>query len=144
MLSRRTLLCSPAPPLSCTEGGGAPRHSSTNMEEATTSAKCTEELVSKRKSSGSLIWRWFGFKISDEQQNNIICRECHKEVTARGGSTTNLFHHLKQWHKLQYEECVRLRTAATPAASHPQPTKAPAPKQSSRQASFSSSVPYEK
>ena len=35
--------------------------------------------------SGSVIWRWFGFKVSDEQQNHIICRECNKQVTARGG-----------------------------------------------------------
>lgn len=67
-----------------------------------------------------------------------------KKVTARGGSTTNLFHHLKQWHKLQYEECVKLRAAEAPAASRRQPEKAPAPKQSSLQTSFSRSVPYEK
>ncbi|XP_074551526.1 E3 SUMO-protein ligase ZBED1-like [Halichoeres trimaculatus] len=121
------------------------RHSSPNMEQTTTAAEyAKEELVSKRKSSGSVIWRWFGFKVSDEQQNHIICRECNKQVAARGGSTTNLFHHLKQWHKLQYEECVKLRATEAPAASHPQTEKAPALKQSPLQASFSRSVPYEK
>lgn len=132
-----------APPL---RGGWwrAQSHSSTNMEEATTSAERAEELVSKRKSSGSVIWRWFGFKVSDEQQHHVICRECNKQVTARGGSTTNLFHHLKQWHKLQYEESLKLRAAEATAASHRQPEKAPAPKQSSLQTSFSRNVPYEK
>lgn len=115
------------------------------MEEATTSAEHAKgDLVCKRKCSGSVIWRWLGFKVSDEQQNHIICRECHKQVIARGGSTTNLFHHLKQWHKLQYEECVKLRAAEAPAASRPQPEKAPSPKQSSLRASFSRTVPYEK
>lgn len=109
------------------------------MEEATTAAEhAKEELVCKRKSSGSVIWR------SDEQQNHVICRVCDKQVTARGGSTTNLFHHLKQWHKLQYEECVKLRAAEAPAVSHPQLDKAPTLTQSLLQASFSRSVPYEK
>ena len=152
LLTRSSLHCTapraPAPPLSPTEGEGLEhtlRHFSTNLEEATPSVERTkDELVGKRKSSGSVIWRWFGFKVSDEQQNHVICRQCHKQVTARGGSTTNLFHHLKQWHKLQYEGCVKLRAAEAPAASHPQPAKAPAPKQNSLQASFSRSVPYEK
>lgn len=45
---------------------------------------------------------------------------------------------------MQYEECVKLRAAAAPAASAPQPEKAQATKQSSLQASFSRGVPYEK
>ncbi|XP_063763471.1 E3 SUMO-protein ligase ZBED1-like [Eleginops maclovinus] len=116
------------------------------MEKATTSAERTVEspLVGKRKSSSSIIWRWFGYKLSDEQQNQAICRECHKHFAASGGSTTKLFHHLKTWNKVQYEECVKLRAAEATGTSRPQPDKAPAPKQSSLQASFSRFVPYEK
>lgn len=49
-------------------------------------------------------------QIKKQQLHNVICRGCHKQVKSRGGgSTTNLFHHLRQWHKLQYQECVKLR-----------------------------------
>lgn len=84
--TRSSLRCSPRPaPLSCTEGGGAGTDTSTNMEEATASAeRFDEELVSKRKSIGSVIWRWFGFKVSDEQQNHVICRQCHKKSYSQG------------------------------------------------------------
>ena len=76
LLTRSSLHCTapraPAPPLSPTEGEGLEhtlRHFSTNLEEATTSVERTkDELVGKRKSSGSVIWRWFRFKVLDEQQ----------------------------------------------------------------------------
>ena len=47
--------------------------------------------VSKRKSSGSIIWRWFGYKSSDEQQNRTAGVRCAAAVVpalavARGGS----------------------------------------------------------
>ena len=48
------LSAAPAPPPSCTEGGGAetPRHSSVSMEETATAAEhAKEDLVSKRKRS---------------------------------------------------------------------------------------------
>lgn len=100
-------------------------------------------MVGKRKSTGSIIWRWFGFKLSDEKQSVVICRQCNKNVPTNRGNTTNLFHHLKQWHKMEYEECLKLRPAEAQNDRHPQPVNTSTPKQSSLQASFSRSVPYE-
>ncbi|XP_067301389.1 E3 SUMO-protein ligase ZBED1-like [Pseudorasbora parva] len=72
-----------------------------------------EELVSKKRTTGSIIWIYFGFKASDEQQTDVYCRECRKLVPTKASSTTNLFHHLQTRHKLAYEECTRLRIPAT-------------------------------
>ena len=65
------------------------------------------------------MWNSLGLKKTDEQQLQVICRECSKTVATKSGSTTNLFHHLQQRHKVQYEECVKLRgcAAASPAAT---------------------------
>lgn len=106
---------------------------SSNMEGNTAPVPAAEEdeLVCKKNSSGSIIWRWFGFKRTDEQQANIICRECHKEVISKSGSTSNLFHHLKQRHKLQYEERVKLcGGAAATSAAMPQSKSFTVPQQS--------------
>jgi reverse gyrase len=68
------------------------------MESA---GKCgAEVLVCKQKTNGSIVWKCFGYKVSDELQNPIFCRECFKSVT-KGLSTTNLFHHLQQHNVLQ-------------------------------------------
>ncbi|KAI2647713.1 Zinc finger BED domain-containing protein 6 [Labeo rohita] len=42
----------------------------------------TEELV-KKTGATSVIWTWFGFKPSDEQQQNILCRMCGANVPAK-------------------------------------------------------------
>ena len=78
-----------------------------------------DEIVSKSRNNGSIIWKYLGFKKTNEQQLQVICRECSKNVAAKSGSTTNLFHHLQQRHKVQYEECVKLCgcAAASPAAT---------------------------
>nr|XP_054594508.1 E3 SUMO-protein ligase ZBED1-like [Nothobranchius furzeri] len=99
-----------------------------------------EELVSKKKNNGSIIWKWFGFKLSDDQQQNVFCKECRKPVATKGSSTTNLFHHLKQRHKVEYEESVKLR-AVTQTTKSSQPV---VPKQTLLRASLSHSEPYER
>ena len=99
-----------------------------------TESAAQEELVSKRKHNGLIIWRWFGFKVSDDKQQNVFCIECRKLVSTKGSSTTNLFHHLQQHHKVQYKECVNVRAQAT---KPPQPS---APKQTLLQASFALGV----
>ena len=62
-----------------------------------------EELVPERGAT-SVVWKWFGYKRSDVQQTTVICEKCKKTVPTKGGNTTNLFHHLKQKHLLEYEE----------------------------------------
>lgn len=44
---------------------------------------------------------------------------------------------------MEYEECLKLRHAKAQSNRHPQPVNTSTPKQSSLQASFSRSVPYE-
>ncbi|XP_013880075.1 zinc finger BED domain-containing protein 1 [Austrofundulus limnaeus] len=109
-------------------------------ESESTGEDTEEHLVSKKKNNGSLIWRWFGFKTTDEQQKDVICRECRKQVPTKSSSTTNLFHHLKQRHKKEYEECVKLRAAAQTVNS----SQPPAPKQTTLQNAYTCAVPYER
>lgn len=77
--------------------------------------------------------------MSDEQQNNVFCRECRKSVATKGSSTTNLYHHLQLRHKVQYEECVKLRAVAQTAKS----SEVPAVKQTTLQHSYTRAVPYD-
>lgn len=103
-----------------------------------------KELVSKKKTNGLLIWRWFGFKVSDVQQKNVFCRECCKPVPAKSSSTSNLFHHLQQRHKVQYEECVKncmLQPRPWSLASLPPKNNQ---KQTTLQNSLTRAVPYER
>lgn len=64
-----------------------------------------DELV-KKKGGSSVVWNWFGFKISDLDQQTIFCKLCRRVVLAKGGNTSNLFTHLKTMHVHQYEECT--------------------------------------
>ncbi|XP_039604873.1 uncharacterized protein LOC120526071 [Polypterus senegalus] len=57
------------------------------------------ELVCKNGAT-SVVWNWFGFRPSDTQQN-----------------TTNLFHHLKQKHLLEYNKAVKAREEASASTS---------------------------
>ena len=33
----------------------------------------TEELVCKKKTNGTIVWKWFGYKLSDDLQNQVFC-----------------------------------------------------------------------
>ena len=70
-----------------------------------------DELV-KKKGGTSVVWNWFGFKISDPDQKTALCKLCRGVVLAKGGNTTNLFNHLKNIHVRDdmnnVPECVRL------------------------------------
>jgi len=48
-----------------------------------------EELV-KKKGGSSVVWNWFGFKISDIDQQTIPCKLCRRVVAAKGGNTNSL------------------------------------------------------
>ena len=81
-----------------------------------------EELVPK-KGATSVVWNFFGFRKSDNEQNVILCKECRATVAAGGGNTSNLFHHLKIKHAKQYYESQKMRGA--PAASKTKVAAAP-------------------
>ncbi|KAI2662030.1 E3 SUMO-protein ligase ZBED1 [Labeo rohita] len=106
-----------------------------------TEAAVEVTLVPKRGGT-SVIWNWFGFKSSDTEQTSVICKVCRRVVTARGGNTSNLFHHLKNTHAREYEEATRAKTSASGTSS----TSGARPKttQLSLQASFTAATPYDK
>ncbi|KAL1268564.1 hypothetical protein QQF64_033927 [Cirrhinus molitorella] len=81
-----------------------------------TEAAVEVTLVPKRGGT-SVIWNWFGFKSSDTEQTSVICKVCRRVVTARGGNTSNLFHHLKNMHAREYEEATRAKTSASGTSS---------------------------
>lgn len=64
----------------------------------------------------------------------------------KSGSTSNLFHHLQNHHKVQYDECLELcaSSATTSATKTKQPKKFSVQKQSLLESSFTRCVPYEK
>ena len=95
----------------------------------------TEELV-KKKGATSIIWNWFGFKRTDEQQQAILYRVCGATILAKIGNTTNLFYHLKTKHIGEYHESQAMQP--TPSSSLKNAVKKKQePIQSSIQQSFS-------
>ena len=100
----------------------------------------TAEFVPKKRNNGSIIWRYFGFRASDEEQTEAFCRECKKRVPSKSSSTTNLFNHLQYHHKLQYEECVKLRFAGKPTTT----ITSKKTQQTTLQTSLPRCLPYEK
>ena len=65
------------------------------------------EFISKKNNAGSIVWRLFGYKREDVEQITIICKVCRKGVATKGGSTKNVYHHLRI-HLLEIEECLKL------------------------------------
>ena len=49
-----------------------------------------EELV-PRNGATSIVWTCFGFRASDVKQEQVICEEGNKVVSAPQSNTTNLF-----------------------------------------------------
>ena len=67
------------------------------MSDGETVATREETLVPK-KGGTSVIWNWFSFKSSDTEQTSTLSKVFRRVVTANGGNTSNLFHHLKNKH----------------------------------------------
>lgn len=102
-----------------------------------------DDLIPKKNSTGSIVWRWFGFKKEDVEQTTVICKICRKSVATKGSSTTNLYHHLKT-HPLENEECLKLRATSPSGAIPKKMPKQPALTQLSLASSLSRSTPYDK
>lgn len=94
-------------------------------------------LVPKSGKSKSVVWNWYGFAVSDEKQTTPRCKVYLKAVSAKDSSTTNLFQHLANNHKPEWEKCMGSR-------AEKEPEKRPAPKQVTLAASFSRGIPYNK
>ena len=103
LLFHNSAYLSPALPPALTHTARPPFHSrhffkSPTARSMESAGKCgAEELVCKQKTNGSIVWKYFGYKVSDEWQNQVFCRECFKSVATKGSSTyDDLFHHLQQ------------------------------------------------
>ncbi len=95
----------------------------------------------KKTGATSIIWTWFGFKPSDEQQQNILCRVCGAKVPAKRGNTTNLFYHLKTKHVVEYQHCQAMQPTAKSSTKNAGQKKQELI-QTSIQQSFSKGTPY--
>ncbi|XP_073457240.1 E3 SUMO-protein ligase ZBED1-like [Aquarana catesbeiana] len=105
-----------------------------------------EQLLPKKCSSTSVVWSWFGFTASDEEQTTPRCKLCLKAVVG-GSSTTNLFQHLKRKHAAEFEKCCLLRKenhSTGISASSSTLGSGPFAKQTTLEQSFLHGVPYEK
>ena len=107
---------------------------------AESAAREEEEQLVKKKGAHSIIWTWFGFKVSDTEQKTVYCKLCKKTVVANGGNTTNLFHHLQRNHVLEYEESQRMRPPQTSSGKK----IAVSASQTSLTQAFSRGSPYNK
>ena len=81
-----------------------------------------EELV-PRIGSSSVVWKFWGFRTSDVNREQIICTECVRVVSAPHSNTTNLFNHLKSHHRPQYDECMKAKSKITTLNHLPFPTQ---------------------
>lgn len=113
-------------------------HRATDRRTIKMSTNTEEELIPK-KGATSVVWKWFGYKRSDIEQTTVLCKVCRKTIAAKHGNTTNLFQQLRQRHAVEWQECVALRDADA-SSSH----KAPAKKQVTLAAAFSTVIPYDK
>ncbi|XP_022073035.2 E3 SUMO-protein ligase ZBED1-like [Acanthochromis polyacanthus] len=100
-------------------------------------AACSRELIQKKGTANSIIWNWFGFDASDEQQTKPRCKVCLKAVAIGSSSTTNLFQHLKNKHSAEWEKCTRLRHDDSSSST-------PAKRQTTLPESITNCVPYDK
>ena len=73
-------------------------------------------LAAKTKATKSAVWEHFGFERGDDgrpkQEEVGTCWLCKKNVSAKGGNTSNLLTHLKNHHPLKHAEVLKA-TAAT-------------------------------
>lgn len=67
-----------------------------------------KNIVDKKGHTTSIVWKYFGSLQSDKTQSRVHCKLCRRYVPAKSGNTTNLFHHLKQYHPLEHAETKKL------------------------------------
>lgn len=68
----------------------------------------TSDLHPPTRKVKSAVWKFFGYPrdtaglvLSD---GFPICKLCQKKVSAKGGNTTNMFTHLRDYHRTTYNE----------------------------------------
>lgn len=76
-----------------------------------------EPLVEKKGKTTSVVWKHYGFAVSDVEQTKIVCKTCGAVVPSPKGNTTNLFIHLKSSHKPIYVQAVKEQREKAPSTS---------------------------
>ncbi|XP_072552290.1 uncharacterized protein [Salminus brasiliensis] len=89
----------------------------------------SSELHPPTQNVTSPVWEYFGYLKDTEglvvSDGFPICKMCQKKVASKGGNTTNMFKHLKDYHRTIYDEIrsavtnETLEDAYTPADLHP-------------------------
>ena len=72
-----------------------------------------------------MVWKWFGYGRSAKPQVSVCCNMCCRVVPTSSRNTSNLFHHLKQFHSTEYSESLKMRHHIS--LSQPIPETSPAP-----------------
>ena len=68
-------------------------------------------VATKRKFSA--VWKYFELPKGEKESSKAICKICNGKYE-RGGGTSNLKNHLRNWHHSEFDE---LYPAETPSAS---------------------------
>lgn len=65
-----------------------------------------EELFPPTKRIKSAVWEYFGYRKNDQgvvlEDGVPACKSCYKKIAAKGGNTSNMFHHLRDNHSTLY------------------------------------------
>ncbi|XP_057183056.1 E3 SUMO-protein ligase ZBED1-like [Triplophysa rosa] len=85
----------------------------------------------------------FGFRISDTEQREVLCRICKTKVATSRGNTTNLYQHLKQ-HREKYDECMTVKAKSSKETEQNKAQPASRTKQHIITDVFASVTPYDK
>lgn len=104
---------------------------------ASAEPEATLDNLVPKKSSTSVVWKYFGFRTTDVQQKQVLCTTCRGKVATSRGNTTNLYQHLKKHHRQLYDECTVRNEVLSPVAQSNV-------KQTSVLESFAAVTPYEK
>ncbi|XP_058616584.1 uncharacterized protein LOC131530377 isoform X2 [Onychostoma macrolepis] len=129
----------------------APDRNTNVTERASTSEEKSDEMVDKRGKTNSVVWKWFGYLRSDKLQVSACCKMCRRVVPTSSGNTSNLFHHLKQFHPIEHSESQKMRhhkslsqqrvPQTTPPSSSPTPVVS---KEKPMQQTIAAFMPYDK
>lgn len=111
----------------------------------------SDEIVDKRGKTNSVVWKWFGYRTSDKLQVSACCKMCRRVVPTSSGNTSNLFHHLKQFHPIEHSESQKMRYWQHKSLSQPEtipPSSSPKPAVSKekpmQQTQMAAFMPYDK
>lgn len=120
-------------------------------ERASTSKEKADKIVDKRGKTNSVVWKWFGFLRSDKL--SVLCKMCRRVVLTSSGNTSNLFHHLKQFHPTEHSESQKMRHHKSLSQPIPEPSPSPPPpsptptvskEKSMQQTQMAAFMPYDK